>query len=201
MTDELNTTPPPPPPENGAGKKGTDGTSGSSSDEPVAADTSEVTDGAAQVSSATETSGEAPPPAPPPPDMPGPPPPSGSGGAPPPPPSAAVGGGDGSGNGNRTLMLVLSYLGPLAAIPFFAAQDDPEVHWHSKNGLVLFAAEVALWFVLFAFSMTGILSCLTCFAGLGLSVGLFAVHVWCIFTALNGKRPMIPGLSQLADSF
>ena len=98
-------------------------------------------------------------------------------------------------------MLVLSYLGPLAFIPFFIAQDDPDVHWHSKNGLVLFAAEVALWFVLFAISMTGFLSCLTCFASVGLTFALFVVHVWCIVSALNGNRPMIPGLSQLADSF
>ena len=187
MTDELNTTPPPPPPGNGDGDN--DGEPG----------------GAASSTETSPTASAAT-------DMPGPPPPSPGGAAPPPPPPSGAGGGgtDGPGgsepagggsNGNRTLMLVLAYLGPLAFVPFFAAQDDPEVHWHSKNGLVLFATEVAIWFVLALISMSGFLSCLSCFASIGLTVALFIVHVWCIVSALNGKRPILPGLSQFADSF
>lgn len=135
-----------------------------------------------------------------------PPPPPGeppSGDAPPPPPSTPPPADSGGSSSNQTLMLVLSYLGPLALIPFFTAQDDKEVHWHSKNGLVLFVAEVALWFLFFIFSMfaSGVLGCLGCFLPAIASLVLFGVHVWCIVSALNGKRPIIPGLSQFADNF
>ena len=38
---------------------------------------------------------------------------------------------------DRTIMLVLSYLGILALIPLLMKKDDPEVQWHAKNGLAL----------------------------------------------------------------
>ena len=48
-------------------------------------------------------------------------------------------------------MIVLSYLGILSLIPYFAKKDDPdpEIHWHAKNGLGLFIAELIVWAVFF----------------------------------------------------
>ncbi|MGB5515145.1 MAG: hypothetical protein WBP36_11520, partial [Thermoanaerobaculia bacterium] len=46
---------------------------------------------------------------------------------------------------NRGVMIVLSYLWILALIPLLVDKDDKEVQWHAKNGLVLTAAEFALW--------------------------------------------------------
>lgn len=135
-----------------------------------------------------------------------PPPPPGeppSGGAPPPPSSPPPVDSGGGSNSNQTLMLVLAYLGPLSLIPFFAAQDDKETHWHSKNGLVLFVAEIALWIVVMIFTTlaSGLVACFGCFLPVIVAAILFGVHVWCIVSALNGKRPIIPGLSQFADNF
>ena len=45
---------------------------------------------------------------------------------------------------NRSAMLVLAYMWPLAVIPLFLTKDDGEVQWHAKHGLVLMAAELAL---------------------------------------------------------
>src|SRR5258707_12917568 len=66
-----------------------------------------------------------------------PPPPGGSYTPPPPPPPGAP-----APNSDRTIMLVLSYLGILALIPLLVKKDDPEVQWHAKNGTVLFGAEI-----------------------------------------------------------
>ncbi|MBV9497217.1 MAG: hypothetical protein JOZ54_23480, partial [Acidobacteria bacterium] len=76
-----------------------------------------------------------------------PPPPGGGSYTPPPggsypPPPPPVGGAPSS---DRTIMLVLSYLGILSLIPFFMKKDDAEVQWHAKNGVALFGAEVVVW--------------------------------------------------------
>src|SRR3954454_18875802 len=77
------------------------------------------------------------------PPPPPPPPPGGSYTPPPPPPPA--GGGP---NSDRTIMLVLSYLGILALIPLLVKKDDKEVQWHAKNGLGLTVAWILLWIVI-----------------------------------------------------
>lgn len=132
---------------------------------------------------------------------PGPPPP------PPPPPAyvpppPAPGGGD----DNRTLYVILSYLGLLALIPFLVEKNDREVQWHAKHGLVLTAAEFVVFFCLGAFSM--VLSFVT--AGLGclisivfpfLALGVLILHVLCIAKGLKGERFLIPGLSDFANKF
>ena len=70
------------------------------------------------------------------PPPPPPPPPGGSYTPPPPPPPGGP-----LPSSDRTIMLVLSYLGILALIPLLMKKDDTEVQWHAKNGL---GAAVAL---------------------------------------------------------
>src|SRR5437016_12016835 len=70
-----------------------------------------------------------------------PPPPPGGSYTPPPPPTGAAPSSD------RTIFLVLSYLGILCLIPLLAKKDDPEIQWHAKNGLALFIAEL-VWVAL-----------------------------------------------------
>lgn len=48
---------------------------------------------------------------------------------------------------NNVIMGVLAYLGPLVAVSYFIAKDNPFVKFHIKQGLVLFVIEVAVWFV------------------------------------------------------
>lgn len=133
--------------------------------------------------------GDAPPPAPPP----GPPP------AAPPPASPPPGG------SQNTLMLVLSYLWVLALIPLLTEKDDPEVQWHAKNGLVLFAAEIVLWVVLIVLgtleSAIGLFGCLTGMLSLLIWLGVVILHVVAIVKAVGGGRLVVPGISQYADRF
>ncbi|HCE04480.1 MAG TPA: hypothetical protein DEQ98_14695 [Acidobacteria bacterium] len=96
-------------------------------------------------------------------------------------------------------MIVLSYLWILALIPFLMEQDDKDVRWHAKHGLVLLGAEIA------AFIAIGILSGLS--GGLGCllvpltQLGILVFHVVCIAKALEGERLLVPGLSDFADKF
>ncbi len=112
----------------------------------------------------------------------------------PPPPLPA--GGESS---NRSVMLILSYLWILALIPLLMEQDDQDVRWHAKHGLVLLGAEIA------AFLAIGVLSGLS--GGLGCllvplaQLGVLVFHVVCISKALKGQRLLIPGLSDFADKF
>lgn len=47
--------------------------------------------------------------------------------------------------GNRTIMGVLSYLGPLVIVSYLVSKDDPFVKFHIKQGLVIFGIEVIVW--------------------------------------------------------
>ncbi len=153
---------------------------------------------------------------PPPPgaDAPPPPPPGGAGGTgaggsggiggptPPPPPHGTpppAGGGD-----NRQLMIVLSYLGILALVPYLAEQRDPEVRWHARNGLALFGADIAITLVLWIVSavMTAIfapLGCLFSILWLFIGLGLLAYHVFVMMKALKGERYRIPYVTEYGE--
>ena len=103
-------------------------------------------------------------------------------------------------SGNRTIMLILAYLGPLALIPLLAEQGDREVQWHAKHGLVQFAAFLIAFVGLSLLSSFGIFCvfavCIP-FAGLAWMI----VTIVSIVKALNGQRFIIPGISPLADRF
>lgn len=130
-----------------------------------------------------------------------PPPPSYTPPPPPPPPSA---GGPGYVSPNRSIMIVLSYLGLLAIIPLVTEKEDREVQWHAKHGLVLFAADIALIVLLTIF--TSIFSfvdlgCTGCILQWIASIVIFVVHIMAIVKGVNGQRLIIPGLSDFADRF
>src|SRR5436190_723282 len=71
-----------------------------------------------------------------------PPPPGGGSYVPPPPPPPGAAPAPGS---DRTLMVVLSYLGLLALIPYFTKKDDPEIMWHARNGVGLLIVDFVVW--------------------------------------------------------
>ncbi|HSN54062.1 MAG TPA: hypothetical protein VLT32_05295 [Candidatus Sulfomarinibacteraceae bacterium] len=137
---------------------------------------------------------------------------SGSNAPPPPPPAAppppvepAPPSGGGTSD-NRTIWIVLSYLGLLALIPLLVEKEDREVQWHAKHGLVLMVAEfvamIALWIVIMA--VGAISGGLGCILGLIWPVFMLAVlvlHVMCIIKGVNGERLLVPGLSEFADRF
>lgn len=134
--------------------------------------------------------GAAPPP-PPPPQQPPTPPPS----TPPPP--------GGSSDSERTIMLILAYLGILALIPLLIKKDDREIQWHSKNGLFLFIAYIVvyilLWGVQWAVQDLMGLGCVFGILGCALWIAYLVVIILAIVKAVKGQRLRIPFVSDLAD--
>src|SRR4030095_240429 len=111
---------------------------------------------------------------------------------------------------NRGVMIVLSYLWPLALVPFLVEKEDADIQWHAKHGIVLMIAEILILvaeiLILIPFGMvTRIVSLATfgfgCVLSVFLCIALLAVHVFAIITGLNGKRFLIPGVSEYADRF
>jgi len=103
-------------------------------------------------------------------------------------------------------MIILAYLGPLALIPFLVEKDDAEVQWHSKHGLVLFAAEIVLWIFITIgnLAVTAIfppLGCITLILCLLLGLALLAFHILCMVKGNQGERLKVPTLSDFADKF
>ncbi|MFQ5351172.1 MAG: hypothetical protein ACE5EG_12085, partial [Thermoanaerobaculia bacterium] len=111
------------------------------------------------------------------------------------------GGGGGGESSNRTLMIVLSYLGLLALIPLLMEKEDQEVQWHAKHGLVLFGFWVVLGLVLSVLSAVPVLGCLTILVSLFLPIAALVVHIICIVKGINGDRFLIPAISDFADKF
>jgi len=104
------------------------------------------------------------------------------------------------------IMLVLSYFGIFALIPYFTVKDSAYVKWHAKQGVtffaVAFAAEVALAIV-FAI-LTAIIHVLgilgTCmFPVIGL--GILVVAIMAMVKAIGGERWRIPVIADLADKW
>lgn len=138
---------------------------------------------------------------PPPPDPPAPPP-----AAPPPPPPSAAPPSGSDADGNRTVMIILAYLGILALIPFVVEQRDQEVRWHAKHGLVLFGAEVILGILLLILDLAATavfppLGCVFAVLFLLLGLGITIFHIACMVKGVKGERLTVPRLSELADRF
>ncbi|HSP34608.1 MAG TPA: DUF4870 domain-containing protein [Thermoanaerobaculia bacterium] len=115
---------------------------------------------------------------------------------PPPPPPSGTGG-----SSDRTIFLVLSYLGILSLIPFFVKKDDREVQWHAKNGVALFGAEV-VWVVIqlaISFAHIPMLGCITGIVGCFVWIGFIAISIVCIVKAVNGQRFRIPMITDMAE--
>ena len=131
------------------------------------------------------------------------PPPGGTYTPPPPPPPPPVGGGAAPGS-DRTLMVVLAYLGILCLIPLLTKKEDRDIQWHAKNGLSFVIAEIVLWIVLIIVGLVvgripiagcGVMSVLWCVFG----IGILVVHIMAIMKALNGQQFRLPVVSDFAD--
>jgi uncharacterized membrane protein len=118
----------------------------------------------------------------------------------PPPPLPPSGAGPGV-SPNRSLMIILSYLGPLAVIPLLVEKDDREVQWHAKHGLVIFAAFLILGFAFNILSRVFDIGCLGCLPGASIGTINLVIAVLCILKGLKGERFLIPGISDFANRF
>lgn len=106
-----------------------------------------------------------------------------------------------SGDGNRTLMLVLSYLGILALIPLLVEKDDREVQWHSKNGLVLFGAWLAVWIVISILAQVPVLGCIAMIGWPLAGLGYLILAIMGIVKATQSERFRVPWLSDFVDKW
>jgi uncharacterized membrane protein len=129
------------------------------------------------------------------------PPPPGGGSYTPPPPPPPGGYPPPAGGGDRTIFLVLSYLGILSLIPFFMKKDDPEVQWHAKNGVALFGAEVIIWIVLFilSFALRNVVGCGLSIINCVVWIAFLAISILCIVKAVGGQRFRIPVVTDFAE--
>ena len=103
---------------------------------------------------------------------------------------------------NRSVMLILSYLGILALVPLLVEKDDPEVQWHAKQGLVLLGSWIVLHIVLailYSFPFPGMF--LGCAVAPLLWLVILVIHIVAMIKALEGKRFIIPVISDYADKW
>ena len=128
-----------------------------------------------------------------------PPPPGGSYTPPPPPPNG--GGSSSAPASDRTIMLVLSYLGILALIPLLVKKDDKEVQWHAKNGLALTIAWFAVWVVVAVVEhfMPAFISCGIAMVHCVIAIGFIVLIVVAIMKALKGERMRFPVITDIAE--
>jgi uncharacterized membrane protein len=131
-----------------------------------------------------------------------PPPGGGSYTPPPPPPGGYTPSGGGPASSDRTLMVILSYLGILALIPYLTKKEDPDIHWHAKNGVGLLILDVAVWVVFFVIGMALRNTALGC--GMAtiqcvIWIAIFILHIYCLIQAVGGKRPRIPAVTDFAE--
>lgn len=103
---------------------------------------------------------------------------------------------------NRTIMLILSYLGILALIPLLVEKEDAEVQWHAKHGIILLAAWIVVWVALIIISMVPVVgTAIGCLLSVVLPLGILVVHIICIVKALNGDKFRLPMISDFADQW
>ena len=130
------------------------------------------------------------------------PPPPGGGSYTPPPPPPSSGGPGTSPASDRTLMVVLAYLGLLSLIPYLTKKEDPDIHWHAKNGLGLLILDVVVWVILFILQMifrNSIVGCGFATVSCIVWIGVLVLHIYCLIQAVGGKRPRIPFVTDFAE--
>lgn len=98
----------------------------------------------------------------------------------------------------NTVMAALSYIGPLVLIPFMTKKDDPYVAFHIKQGLVLFAIEIALYLV-------GIFVPYTLYFMLApfitlLNLGLLVLTIIGVINALQRKEKELPLVGKFSSN-
>ena len=96
-------------------------------------------------------------------------------------------------------MVVLAYLWLLAIVPLLVEEQDEEVRWHAKHGLVLFGAEVVAFIALTI--VAGIAWWLSLLLVPLVQLGILVLHVVCIAKGLQGDRFLLPGVSEYTDRF
>lgn len=130
-----------------------------------------------------------------------PPPPGGGSYTPPPPPPPGGSYGAPSSGGDRTLMIILSYLWILALIPLLTKKEDSEVQWHAKNGIGILIGEIICWivFTVLAFIIPDIAGCGVSMISCVVWLAFLVIRILCIVQGVGGKRFTVPVLSDIGQ--
>jgi uncharacterized membrane protein len=126
-----------------------------------------------------------------------PPPPGGGSYTPPPPPRT----GGAAPGGDRTLMIVLSYLWILALIPLLTKKDDAEVQWHAKNGIGILIGEIVTWIVItvLGFVIPDIAGCGLSMISCVVWIAFLVLRVIALVKGVGGGRFTVPVLTDLGQ--
>ncbi len=101
------------------------------------------------------------------------------------------------------ILLVLSYQGILALVPFLTARKD-FVQWHARQGLLLFGVSLTTLFAMILINVVlwhfhWVLGLLFLLLLLTSSFGILALMVACILKAFEGERWRIPFLGDVVE--
>ena len=115
----------------------------------------------------------------------------------------------GAASGNRTIMIVLAYLGLLALIPLLVEKQDQEVQWHARaRPRAVRRRDRPVCGSRDPDVDRGddpgdrlAVSLLGCLVWTILPIGILVLHIMCIIKGVNGQRLLIPYVSQYADKF
>src|SRR5689334_9450109 len=88
----------------------------------------------------------------------------------------------------------LSYMWILCLLPLLTKRDREYVHWHAKQGFVLFLAEIILFFI----GMIPILGWIVNFFG---SIVVLILSVLGIVAALSGRKWEMPIIKDYVNKF
>lgn len=84
---------------------------------------------------------------------------------------------------------VISYIGFLCLVPYLTKHTDPDVQFHMKQGMALFAIEIVAmmltWTIIFSW------------IGGPVSIVCLVASIYGVYNAYNGKRLEIPGLAPI----
>lgn len=116
----------------------------------------------------------------------------------PPPPPPPPAGGAGS---DRGVMIFLSYFGLLALIPMLTKKDDPDLQWHSKNGLAWGIAYIPIWLVIMVLGIVapGPLKLIIFPLYCCLFFGWLIIDIMAMVKAFGGQRMRIPVVTDMAE--
>ncbi len=85
-------------------------------------------------------------------------------------------------SGEDKVFAALSYISVMFIIPLILRHDQDEVYFHARQGMVLFGAEVVVWFVLFMLESFVVALMPTTSFGL---VSVLGAAAWILFVALS----------------
>lgn len=111
-----------------------------------------------------------------------------------------------SGGNEDKIFAALGYISILFVVPLILKHDVEEVYFHAKQGMVLFLAEVVVWFVLFMLEsfIVALLPrmdfSITAWLGAIAWIVFVTLSIVGIYHALRGRKWMMPILGKIAQS-